>query len=83
MLTNDQELTNGFYQGLTGLVTQPHAGLQRSGSTGLLKGVGKGIGGVILKPAAGTSPFAPHSPSFISTVANEPDRHLGPSRLSP
>ncbi|BCR87280.1 putative UDP-glucose,sterol transferase [Aspergillus chevalieri] len=47
------EFTNGFYQGLTGLITQPHAGLQRSGPTGLLKGVGKGIGCVIFKPVAG------------------------------
>ena len=48
-----QEFTNGFYQGITGLVTQPHQGAKKSGSTGLLKGVGKGIGGIIFKPAAG------------------------------
>ncbi|OJJ31262.1 hypothetical protein ASPWEDRAFT_120055 [Aspergillus wentii DTO 134E9] len=47
------ELTHGFYYGITGLITQPHFGLQKSGATGLLKGVGKGIGGVILKPVAG------------------------------
>lgn len=48
-----QEFTDGFYQGITGLVTQPHQGAKKSGSTGLLKGVGKGIGGIIFKPAAG------------------------------
>jgi hypothetical protein len=31
----------------------PAQGLERSGPTGLLKGIGKGLGGVILKPAAG------------------------------
>ena len=48
-----QEFTDGFYQGITGLVTQPHQGAKKSGSMGLLKGVGKGIGGIIVKPAAG------------------------------
>ena len=48
-----QEFTDGFYQGIIGLVTQPHQGAKKSGSIGLLKGVGKGIGGIIVKPAAG------------------------------
>ncbi|KAL1849446.1 hypothetical protein Plec18170_007352 [Paecilomyces lecythidis] len=43
----------GFYHGVTGLVTQPAQGFQQSGSKGLVKGVGKGLGGVIFKPAAG------------------------------
>ncbi|GAD99173.1 UDP-glucose,sterol transferase, putative [Paecilomyces variotii No. 5] len=42
----------GFYHGVTGLVTQPAQGFQQSGSKGLVKGVGKGLGGVIFKPAA-------------------------------
>ncbi|PKX91190.1 putative UDP-glucose,sterol transferase [Aspergillus novofumigatus IBT 16806] len=48
-----KEFTQEFYQGITGLVTQPAQGLERSGPTGLVKGIGKGLGGVILKPAAG------------------------------
>ncbi|KAF4169706.1 hypothetical protein CNMCM6936_006865 [Aspergillus lentulus] len=48
-----KEFTQEFYQGITGLVTQPAEGLERSGPIGLLKGIGKGFGGVILKPAAG------------------------------
>lgn len=55
ILTCAQELRDGFYFGITGLVTQPHYGLKHKGGKGLLKGVGKGVGGVFLKPTAGTS----------------------------
>ncbi|RLL97413.1 hypothetical protein CFD26_102231 [Aspergillus turcosus] len=48
-----KEFTQQFYQGITGLVTQPAEGLERSGPPGLLKGIGKGLGGVFLKPQAG------------------------------
>ncbi|KAF7125572.1 hypothetical protein CNMCM5793_001789 [Aspergillus hiratsukae] len=48
-----KEFTQEFYQGITGLITQPAEGLERSGPPGLLKGIGKGLGGVFLKPAAG------------------------------
>ncbi|PTU23988.1 hypothetical protein P175DRAFT_0469539 [Aspergillus ochraceoroseus IBT 24754] len=46
------EFTQEFYQGITGLVTQPAHGLKEAGVKGMCKGVGKGIGGVFLKPAA-------------------------------
>jgi len=34
-------------------VTQPLEGAKKEGVSGLLKGFGKGIGGVVLKPGAG------------------------------
>lgn len=48
-----KEFTEGFYYGITGLLTQPARGFQKSGGRGLVKGVGKGVGGVFFKPAAG------------------------------
>ncbi|KAL6877032.1 glycosyltransferase family 1 protein [Trichoderma novae-zelandiae] len=48
-----KELGFGLYDGISGLVTQPMRGAQKEGAAGLLKGVGKGIGGLIAKPAAG------------------------------
>lgn len=48
-----KELGFGFYDGIAGLVTQPLHGAQKDGAVGLVKGFGKGIGGLILKPAAG------------------------------
>jgi hypothetical protein len=40
-------------------VTQPFIGVKKEGFAGLLKGVGKGLGGLVLKPAAGNwfNPF--------------------------
>jgi hypothetical protein len=42
-----------MYDGITGLVTQPLRGAEKEGTAGLIKGIGKGIGGLILKPGAG------------------------------
>jgi hypothetical protein len=54
ILTYAQELRDGFYFGITGLGTLPRDGLKHEGPKGLLKGVGKAMGGVFLKPTAGT-----------------------------
>ncbi|KAJ5183811.1 hypothetical protein N7492_001427 [Penicillium capsulatum] len=48
-----KELRDGFYYGVTGLVTQPRSGYRRKGTKGMIQGVGKGVGGVIFKPTAG------------------------------
>lgn len=52
-----------MFDGITGLVTQPMRGAEKEGAVGLIKGIAKGIGGVILKPGAGKYPCAsrPHS----------------------
>ena len=54
MLTAKQEFGYGFYDGISGLVTQPLRG-RKDGASGVIKGFGKGIGGLILKPGAGKS----------------------------
>ncbi|KAK7420184.1 hypothetical protein QQZ08_010540 [Neonectria magnoliae] len=48
-----KELGYGFFDGVAGLVTQPWKGAEKEGAPGLVKGFGKGIGGLIAKPAAG------------------------------
>lgn len=48
-----KEFGFGLFDGITGLVTQPLKGAEKEGGAGLLKGFGKGIGGLLLKPAAG------------------------------
>ncbi|KAI5458067.1 hypothetical protein BGZ63DRAFT_474529 [Mariannaea sp. PMI_226] len=48
-----KELGYGFFDGVAGLVTQPWKGAEKEGAAGLVKGFGKGIGGLIAKPAAG------------------------------
>ncbi|KAK4464145.1 sterol 3-beta-glucosyltransferase [Cladorrhinum samala] len=48
-----KEFGLGMYDGVSGLITQPWKGAEKEGGVGLVKGFGKGIGGLMLKPAAG------------------------------
>ena len=50
-----KEFGYGLFDGISGLVTQPLKGVEKEGMAGLVKGFGKGIGGIVTKPAAGTS----------------------------
>lgn len=50
-----KEFGFGLFDGITGMVTQPMRGAEKEGVQGLIKGFGKGIGGLVLKPAAGES----------------------------
>jgi len=47
-----KEFAFGFYDGITGLVTQPWKGAQKEGTSGFFKGMSKGIGGFVAKPGA-------------------------------
>ncbi|KAI0521527.1 hypothetical protein F5B22DRAFT_541235 [Xylaria bambusicola] len=47
-----KEFGLGMYDGITGLVTQPLKGAEKEGGAGLIKGFGKGIGGLVLKSGA-------------------------------
>ncbi|OAR05797.1 hypothetical protein LLEC1_04639 [Akanthomyces lecanii] len=48
-----KEFGLGWYDGITGLATQPWRGAQKEGAGGFLKGIGKGTAGFIAKPLAG------------------------------
>jgi hypothetical protein len=52
-----QEVVLGVYDGFSGVVTQPIQGRREGGTAGMYKGIGKGIGGMLLKPVAGKSQF--------------------------
>ncbi|KAF6816474.1 sterol glucosyltransferase [Colletotrichum musicola] len=43
----------GFYDGLTGVFTDPYRGAKEGGALGLMKGVGTGSLGLVTKPGAG------------------------------
>ncbi|KAL9585735.1 MAG: hypothetical protein Q9212_001354 [Teloschistes hypoglaucus] len=47
-----EELVFGVYDGVTGLWLQPYHGARENGALGLVQGVGKGVGGFILKDFA-------------------------------
>ena len=53
-----EEFTFGIYDGITGLITQPYQGAKKGGAVGFVKGMGRGIGGFVLKDlAAVTGPL--------------------------
>lgn len=47
-----EELVFGMYDGVTGLWLQPYHGARENGPLGFVQGVGKGVGGFILKDLA-------------------------------
>ena len=53
VMTASRELGLACFDGAMGLVTQPYRGAAKHGPRGFTVGVGKGIGGFILKPSAG------------------------------
>ncbi|KAK2868062.1 hypothetical protein FQN49_003197 [Arthroderma sp. PD_2] len=68
-----KEFGYGFYDGISGLMTQPLAGLN-AGAAGVITGVAKGIGGLILKPGAGIFGLAGHT---LSGIHREIQKHCG------
>lgn len=47
-----KEFGLGWYDGVTGLVTQPWKGARKEGASGFVKGIAKGMGGLVAKPGA-------------------------------
>ncbi|TAQ83705.1 hypothetical protein B7494_g7975 [Chlorociboria aeruginascens] len=66
-----KSLILGFYDGFTGLVTQPYHGAKKKGLLGFGKGIGKGVGGLIFKPTAGVVGVAGY---MLKGVEKEADR---------
>ena len=61
-----KEFGFGLYDGITGLVTQPLRGAKREGMSGLIKGFGKGIGGIVIKPQAGALRIEPIAEACVN-----------------
>ena len=53
LLQGGKHLGRGVVLGVTGIFTQPVKGFSKHGARGALKGVGKGLVGVVVKPVAG------------------------------
>ena len=67
----------GIYDGVTGLVTQPVEGARQEGTLGFAKGLGKGLGGAMIKPIAGNF----HSCTDEAIVLTLSPRWLGYFRV--
>lgn len=48
-----EAFAKGLFRGVTGIVTKPFEGAQKSGVEGFLQGVGKGVLGVGIQPLSG------------------------------
>jgi len=53
-----KDLARGFFTGVMGIVTKPLRGAKQEGFEGLMKGVGRGVVGVVADPATGVIDFA-------------------------
>lgn len=56
-----KEFGFGWYDGVTGLVTQPWNGARKEGAGGFVKGIGKGVAGFATKPFAGFAGLLGHT----------------------
>ncbi|KAF2096051.1 UDP-Glycosyltransferase/glycogen phosphorylase [Rhizodiscina lignyota] len=61
-----REFGFGWYDGVTGLVTQPWKGAEKEGASGFVKGVGKGIGGFLAKSGAASLGILGHTMQGVS-----------------
>ena len=71
-----KEFGYGMYDGISGLVTQPMKGAQKDGPAGFVKGIGKGIGGIMLKPGAAIFGIPGYT---MKGVYKEMQKHFGSS----
>ena len=76
ILQGSKRLGRGLFEGVTGVVGQPVKGLRKGGGTGALKGLAKGMVGLVVKPAAGlvdmvayTSEGMRNTPGYLSKRA--------------
>jgi len=75
-----KDLVEGLFGGITGLVTQPVSGAKEDGFEGFMKGVGKGMIGVVTQPATSIVDFATGTLNAIKVCVNE---QKGIKRLRP
>ncbi|KAK4499727.1 hypothetical protein PRZ48_007913 [Zasmidium cellare] len=73
MIAMGREFGLGWYDGVTGIVTQPWRGAQKEGTAGFFKGVGKGIGGFLVKPGAASMGLMSHP---FKGIHKEVQKHM-------
>ncbi|KAI4256519.1 MAG: hypothetical protein LQ352_002067 [Teloschistes flavicans] len=71
-----KEFGYGMYDGVSGMVTQPLHGAKQEGLAGFIKGFGKGIGGLLLKPQAAFFSIPAYT---MSGIYKELQKHFGSS----
>jgi UDP-glucoronosyl and UDP-glucosyl transferase len=67
----------GFSDGITGLVRLPRHDMEEDGAIGLLTGIGKGIGGLVLKPVSGVVGLGGYTAKGVETGVRKRVRDTG------
>jgi len=71
LIDGTEALAKGFFEGATGVFTQPVKGAKSEGFFGVVKGIGKGIIGIPTKPISGIVDFAAKTTEGISNIGTE------------
>ena len=79
-----REFTYGIYDGWTGLMKQPYQGAKEEGAIGFAKGLGKGVGGWVLKDFAAICGLPAYTLKGLHreiTKGRQPTRFIRRSRI--
>lgn len=77
LIHGTKRLGKGIFAGVTGVITAPTQGAIHGGVPGFIEGVGKGLIGVAVKPAAGVLDLAATTAAGITATTSALDRRTG------
>ncbi|GMF24638.1 unnamed protein product [Phytophthora fragariaefolia] len=77
LIHGTKQLGKGIFAGVTGVITAPTQGALQGGLPGFIEGVGKGLIGVAVKPAAGVLDLAATTAAGITATTSALDRRTG------
>ncbi|KAF4130859.1 Vacuolar-sorting-associated 13 protein C-terminal [Phytophthora infestans] len=77
LIHGTKQLGKGIFAGVTGVITAPAQGAMQGGLPGFIEGVGKGLIGVAVKPAAGVLDLAATTAAGITATTSALDRRTG------
>ncbi|KAG1703487.1 hypothetical protein DVH05_007434 [Phytophthora capsici] len=77
LIHGTKQLGKGIFAGVTGVITAPAQGALHGGLPGFIEGVGKGLIGVAVKPAAGVLDLAATTAAGITATTSALDRRTG------
>jgi hypothetical protein len=69
-----RDLSGGLYGGVTDILSQPFRGAKRDGLVGLVRGIGVGVLGVVVKPAVGVVDLATRTTEGLRNMSDDKRR---------
>lgn len=81
LLYGTKQLGQGILAGVSGVITAPAMGAYNNGLTGFVEGMGRGLIGVAIKPAAGVLDLAARTTAGITATATVFDKKARNTRI--